>query len=90
MTTNLANPTSRGILPTHSLDKNTHSNYGTGLLCFTQFCDTSGVPEVDWMPAAELLLASSAGLTSDKTLSNWLAGLHYWHPWHGADMLHHV
>jgi hypothetical protein len=51
------------------------------------------------MPTSEPLLASfaasSAGLTSDKTLSNWLAGLHYWHvvngaPWHGADMLHHV
>ncbi|KAF9460773.1 hypothetical protein BDZ94DRAFT_1145246, partial [Collybia nuda] len=83
----------------HSLDESTHSNYGAGLLRFTQFCDTNNIPEVDRMPASESLLssfaASAAGLTSEKTLSNWLAGLHYWHvingaPWRGAGVLHHV
>lgn len=83
----------------HSLDENTRSNYGAGLLRFTQHCDANNIPEADWMPASEPLLssfaASAAGLMSEKTLSNWLAGLHYWHvvngaPWHGADMLHHV
>lgn len=83
----------------HSLDESTRSNYVAGLLRFTQFCDANNIPEADQMPASEPLLssfaASSAGLTSEKTLSNWLAGLHYWHvvngaPWHGADMLHHV
>jgi hypothetical protein len=51
------------------------------------------------MPASKILLssfaASAAGQLSDKTLSSWLAGLHYWHvingaQWHGKDMLHHI
>ena len=48
------------------------------------------------MPASQPLIASftasHAGTISDKTLNNWLAGLHFWHlvngsPWSGADML---
>lgn len=84
---------------TFSLDENTRSNYGAGLLRFTQFCDAHNIPEVNRMPASEALLssfsASAAGSASESALSNWLAGLHYWHvlngaTWHGADMLHHV
>ena len=82
-----------------SLDKNTHSNYGAGLLRFAQYCDTHSIPECSRMPASEILLsafsASAAGSASESTLNNWLAGLHYWHivngaSWHGSDMLHHV
>jgi hypothetical protein len=82
-----------------SLDQDTRSNYGAGLLRFTQYCDRNNIPETDRMPASESLLstfaASAAGHLSDKTLASWLAGLHYWHtvngaPWHGNDMLHHV
>jgi hypothetical protein len=82
-----------------SLDRDTRSNYGAGLLRFTQYCDLNSVPETDRMPASEVLLsafaASAAGQLSDKTLSSWLAGLHYWHTvngaiWNGKDMLHHV
>ncbi|KIK76570.1 hypothetical protein PAXRUDRAFT_18099 [Paxillus rubicundulus Ve08.2h10] len=66
-----------------SLDQDTHSNYGAGLLCFTQFCDSTQILEEDRMPASEPLLsafaASYASTVSDKTLNNWLAGLHYWH-----------
>ncbi|KAF8063614.1 hypothetical protein FPV67DRAFT_1507341 [Lyophyllum atratum] len=82
-----------------SLDENTRSNYGAGLLRFTQFCDSNSIPEHQRMPASEFLIsafaASAAGSTSDSTLGNWLAGLHYWHvvngaPWHSSDMLQHV
>ncbi|KAF8240142.1 hypothetical protein L208DRAFT_1234893 [Tricholoma matsutake] len=82
-----------------SLDKNTRSNYGAGLLCFTQYCDSPHIPEHSWMLASEILLssfaASAAGSVSESALNNWLAGLQYWHvvnsaTWHGSDMLHHV
>jgi len=51
------------------------------------------------MPAPSELLAlfsaHHAGCTSDKTLNNWLTGLHFWHtvngaPWNSDSMLHHV
>ncbi|KAF8418381.1 DNA breaking-rejoining enzyme [Boletus edulis BED1] len=83
----------------YSLDKDTRSNYGSGLLRFTQFCDNINIPENDRMPASQELIAafaaSHAGRASDKTLNNWLAGLHFWHtvngvPWHGSDMLRSV
>ena len=82
-----------------SLDATTRSNYGAGLLRFTQFCDDQGIDESLRMPALSELLAlfaaHHAGLASGKTLNNWLAGLHFWHvvngaPWNGDDMLHHV
>ncbi|KAG1735978.1 hypothetical protein EDB19DRAFT_1580755, partial [Suillus lakei] len=82
-----------------SLDTNTRSNYGVGLLRYTQFCDSINIPESERMPAAEVLLsqfaAAFAGSTSEKTLNNWLAGLQFWHvingaQWHGAQFLHHT
>jgi hypothetical protein len=82
-----------------SLDENTRSNYGAGLLRFTQYCDSHSIPEHSRMPASEILLssfaASAAGSVSESALNNWLAGLQYWHvvngaAWHGSDMLHHV
>ena len=82
-----------------SLDENTRSNYGAGLLRFTQYCDFHHIPEHSRMPASEILLssfaASAAGSVSESALNNWLAGLQYWHvvngaTWHGSDMLHHV
>ncbi|KIK77515.1 hypothetical protein PAXRUDRAFT_76747, partial [Paxillus rubicundulus Ve08.2h10] len=57
-----------------SLDQDTCSNYGTGLLCFTQFCNSTQIPENDCMPASESLLsafaASHTSTVSDKTLNN--------------------
>ncbi|KIO02636.1 hypothetical protein M404DRAFT_147786, partial [Pisolithus tinctorius Marx 270] len=81
------------------LDINTCSNYRAGLLCFTQFCDKLSIPEVDHMPASAELIAVFAshhtGHFSDKTLNNWLAGLHFWHiangaVWNADGMLRHV
>lgn len=84
-----------------SLDENTCSNYGAGLLRFTQYCDQRLIPEMQCMPASAALLsafiADSAGSISDSTASNWLAGLHFWHTingaiWNGSDsaLLHHI
>lgn len=82
-----------------SLDHSTRSNYGAGLLRFTQFCDLLALPEESRMPASPELIslfsAHHAGHASEKTLNNWLAGLHFWHivngaPWYGDDMLRHV
>ncbi|KAJ7808803.1 hypothetical protein B0H14DRAFT_2608591 [Mycena olivaceomarginata] len=70
------------------LDENTRSNYGAGLLRFTQFCDTLSIHEEARMPASEHLLAifaaDAAGYTSDGTVNNWLAGLKIWHDVNGA------
>ncbi|KAG1719864.1 DNA breaking-rejoining enzyme, partial [Suillus paluster] len=82
-----------------SLDADTRSNYGAGLLRFTQFCDSINIPEAERMPAADTLVAqfaaAFAGTTSDKTLNNWLAGLQFWHvingaSWQSAPLLHHA
>ncbi|KAI6138785.1 hypothetical protein BKA82DRAFT_3989424 [Pisolithus tinctorius] len=82
-----------------SLDVNTHSNYGAGLLHFTQFCNKLSIPESARMPTSAELIALFASHharhLSDKTLNNWLAGLHFWHiingaEWKADDKLHHV
>ncbi|KIK78180.1 hypothetical protein PAXRUDRAFT_164679 [Paxillus rubicundulus Ve08.2h10] len=82
-----------------SLDQDTRSNYGAGLLCFTQYCDSCNIPEGDHMPTSESLISTFTALhaatASDKTLNNWLVSLHFWHivnntTWHGADMLRAV
>ncbi|KAF8166248.1 DNA breaking-rejoining enzyme [Pholiota molesta] len=83
-----------------SLDEKTRELYGAGPLCFTQYCDSRGIPEDAHMPASEVLLAGfatamAAGKVARTTLDNWLAGLHFWHtingcPWHGEDMLRAV
>lgn len=82
-----------------SLDQDTRSNYGAGLLRFTQFCDSINVPEHDRMPASEVLVAqfaaAHAGSASAKTLNNWLCSLQFWHiingaPWPSASLLHHT
>lgn len=79
-----------------SLDEPTRSCYAAGLLRYTQFCDGLDVSEERRVPASETLLASFiaswAGKISSSTTSNWLAGLHFWHQyqgaqWHGANML---
>ncbi|KAG1858728.1 hypothetical protein DFJ58DRAFT_715772 [Suillus subalutaceus] len=82
-----------------SLDTDTRSNYGAGLLHFTQFCDSIKIPEVERMPASEALIsqfmAAFVGTSLEKTLNNWLAGLQFWHiingaPWHASQLLHHT
>lgn len=85
----------------HSLDVDTQSNYGAGLLRFTQFCDRISISEDKRMPASSDLLsafvADASGTVSDSTVNNWLSGLHYWHivngaDWHGSssELLRHM
>lgn len=70
------------------LDEGTRSNYGAGLLRFTQFCDTLSIHEEARMPASAHLLAifaaDAAGYNSDGTVNNWLAGLKVWHDVNGT------
>lgn len=83
-----------------SLDEKTCELYRAGPLCFTQYCNSRGIPEADCMPALEIILAGfsmamAAGKVACMTLDNWLAGLHFWHtingaPWYGKDMLRTV
>jgi hypothetical protein len=79
-----------------SLEEKTRSNYGAGLLRFTQFCDTSNVSEADRCPASEILIsafiASYAGLRSSDCINGWLSGIKWWHTfqgakWYGGEML---
>jgi len=82
-----------------SLEPKTRSNYGAGLLRFTQFCDQLAIPEHDRCPASEVLIsafiAAYAGRRSTNCISGWLAGLKFWHtfqgaPWLGGPMLQSV
>lgn len=72
-----------------SLEEGTRSNYGAGILRFTQYCDSRKIPEEDRMPASEILLSGfatvmAAGKVASSTLDTWLAGIHFWHSMHGA------
>ncbi|KAG1817141.1 uncharacterized protein BJ212DRAFT_1446732 [Suillus subaureus] len=93
------------IIPSHhcppviASDRLLMCNYGAGLLCFMQFCDSINIPEHDHRPASEVLVvqfaAAHAGSASAKTLNNWLCGLQFWHivngaPWSSASLLHHT
>ena len=74
-----------------SLEPKTRSNYGAGLLRFTQFCDQLAIPELDRCPASETLvsafIASYAGKQSVDCVNGWLAGLRFWHTFQGAPWL---
>jgi hypothetical protein len=71
-----------------SIETKTRENYGTGLLCFHQYCNSRHIPEARHMPTSDFLLASFiaswAGKVTATTAQNWLAGLHFWHNPHGA------
>lgn len=80
-------------LRSFSLEPKTRSNYAAGLLRFTQYCDSRGIPEEERMPASEDLLSAfatvmAASKVSQETLNNWMSGLAAWHqinglPWFG-------
>ena len=60
-----------------SLDAATRSGYGSGLLCFTQFCDNHQIPELSRMPASETLLVfirSRCSQTDFQIYAQHLAG----------------
>src|SRR6202040_3778509 len=69
-------------------DQNPRSNYGAGLLHFTQFCDSLSVPESHRMLASAILLsafaASGLAKVSRSCVDSWMAGLRFWHTFNGA------
>ena len=79
-----------------SLKEKTCSNYGASLLCFTQFCDSHNISEIDHCLASEVIIstfiASYTGLCSLDCINRWLSGIKWWHTfqgvkWNGGDML---
>src|SRR5882724_10117716 len=85
------------ILISKSVTPLTLSNYASGLLRFTKFCDDYKIPESFHMPASEALLTMfitchTTALVSSSTLCHWLLGLELWHeinssPWLGHSTL---
>jgi hypothetical protein len=71
-----------------SLEEKTCSNYGAGLLRFTQFYNAFNIPEGLRMPAPEWLLAAftavTAGSVSRSCVDGWLSGILFWHSVNGA------
>ncbi|KAJ7884857.1 hypothetical protein B0H14DRAFT_3740957 [Mycena olivaceomarginata] len=66
----------------------------TGLVRFTEFCDSRAIPEESRMPAHRDILAgfvaSWIGNIGGKAIRNWLLGLRQWHlindaQWHGDE-----
>ncbi|KAF8229001.1 hypothetical protein L208DRAFT_1483633 [Tricholoma matsutake] len=72
-----------------SLAPNTQCSYASGLLHFTQFCDSHEVSEELQMLASGDLLAGflanvAAHRVSYDCAKNWMSGLQFWHSLHGA------
>ncbi|KAF8573265.1 hypothetical protein K439DRAFT_1665860 [Ramaria rubella] len=80
-----------------SVVKKTRGNWGAGVLCFNQYCDSINIPEEGRMPAPEILLCLfvanyGAGKVTSECITSWLAGIHRWHqihdvPWFGDKAL---
>ncbi|KAE9394811.1 hypothetical protein BT96DRAFT_736381, partial [Gymnopus androsaceus JB14] len=53
--------------------------YGSGILCFIQFCDKFNIPELDCMPADHYLVTAFIGehngSVSGGTVRGWLSGM---------------
>src|SRR5882724_9794502 len=80
------------IILCHSVTQNSLSNYTSGLLHFTHFCNDFNICELARMPASEALLClfiSSHGAShvGHGTLTNWITGLELWHSINGAPWL---
>ncbi|KAI0037486.1 DNA breaking-rejoining enzyme [Auriscalpium vulgare] len=72
-----------------SVEVNTRSTYGAGLLRFTQYCDEFGISELARMPASDVLLAGfvSSGAGKVGSAQQWVSGLALWHRINGAPWL---
>jgi len=82
------------VLISKSITPSTLSNYTSGLLRFTKFCDDYKIPERFRMPASEPLLTvfvtcCATGSVSFSTLHHWLLSLELWHEINGAPWLGH-
>ena len=67
----------------------TRTQYGAGLLRFTQYCDRHAIPEGRRMPASYVLLAGfiadASCSASGKAIRNWMNGLRLWHIFNNAE-----
>jgi len=80
------------IILCHCITQTSLSNYASGLLCFTQFCNEFLVPKPARMPATEALLCifitfHGTGHVGQGMLTNWITGLELWHSINGAPWL---
>ena len=80
------------ILISKSVTPLTLSNYASGLLRFTKFCNDYKIPESFRMPASEALLTMfitccTTASVSSLTLWHWVLGLELWHEINGAPWL---
>src|SRR5882724_443152 len=80
-----------------SVSPTTLTNYSSGLMCFSRFCDDYHIPESLRMPTSEALLTMfimcrGMASVSAMTMCHWLLGLELWHeingtPWCGCSTL---
>jgi len=72
------------VLISKSITPLTLSNYASGLLRFSKFCDNYNIPELFRMPTSEALLTmfitchGTASIAS-LALHHWILGLELWH-----------
>ena len=68
----------------HCVLPNTLKNYAASLTCFTKFCNDFAIPEVEHMPASEILLSTfitshGSGSVGKCAIKTWFLGLELWH-----------
>jgi len=88
------------VVLARAIKPKTLSNYGAGILRFTQYCDALDIPEHLRMPSPEWLLSNfiitrGASAVAAGTLKTWLLGLELWHiingaPWHAGSLVKHA
>jgi len=88
------------VLLSISIAPTTLTNYSSGLLCFSHFCNDYHIPKPFCMLASESILTlfiTCHGMASMSmsTVHHWLLGLELWHeingaPWCGHSTLKHA
>src|SRR5882724_9151725 len=88
------------VLLSRSIAPTTLTNYSSGLLCFSHFCNDYHIPKPFCMLASESILTlfiTCHGMASMSmsTVHHWLLGLELWHeingaPWCGHSTLKHA
>ena len=68
-------------------ESGTRSGHGAGLLRFTEYCESRGIPEIHQFPLTDKLTVGfigwAAGQLGQSAVRTWLAGLRAWHTVHG-------
>jgi len=87
----------RQLVMVNCILPNTLKNYAAGISRFIKFCDDFSIPEMECMPASEILLSTfismhGAGLVGKSAMKSWLLGIELWHrindaPWYSGPVL---